>query len=78
MMGPATFVFSETVDISDGGACLRQPNRFTVQPGEQLRVASPHIGAQRTARVVNVSARGLHFAFDSRPEPLDSATSASL
>ncbi len=78
LMGPATFVFSETVDISDGGACLRRPNRFAVQAGELLRVASAHIGSQRAARVVNVSSRGVHCAFDTDIEPFDAETSASL
>jgi hypothetical protein len=64
VLGPATFVFSDTLDISHGGACLRQPNRFAVQAGEQLSLASPHIGHHRAARVVNVSARGVHCAFD--------------
>ena len=64
LMGPATFVFSETLDISDGGTCLRQPHRFAVQAGELLRLASAHLGAQRAARVVHVSARGVHCAFD--------------
>jgi hypothetical protein len=63
-MGPATFVFSETVDISHGGTCLRQPNRFMMQAGEQLNLASAHIGADRPARVVNISPRGVHCAFD--------------
>jgi hypothetical protein len=64
LMGPTTFVFSETLDISPGGACLRQPNRFAMRAGEQFNVASAHIGALRIARVVNVSPRGVHCAFD--------------
>jgi len=64
VLGPATFVFSETVDISHGGTCLRQPNRFVIQAGEELSLASSHIGSSRTARVVNVSPRGVHCAFD--------------
>jgi len=71
LLGPATFVFSETVDISHGGACLRQPHRFMIQAGEQLNVASDHIGAARAARVVNVSARGVHCAFDDDELPAD-------
>jgi hypothetical protein len=78
LMGPATFVFSETLDISHGGTCLRPPNRFTVQIGEQLSLASAHIGSHRAARVVHVSPRGLHCAFDDSIDPMDSATSASL
>jgi hypothetical protein len=78
LLGPATFVFSETVDISHGGTCLRQPNRFMIQAGEQLSLASDHIGAARSARVVNVSARGVHCAFDDDYPPIDSATSAAL
>jgi hypothetical protein len=64
MMGPTTFVFSETIDISDGGTCLRRPHRFTVHAGEQLSLASLHIGTYRAARVVNVSPRGVHCAFE--------------
>ncbi|HUA53841.1 MAG TPA: PilZ domain-containing protein [Candidatus Sulfotelmatobacter sp.] len=78
LLGPATYVFSETLDISRGGACLRHPNRFVVQAGEQLNLASAHIGSQRAARVVSVSSRGLHCAFDSDPDPVDSETSAAL
>jgi hypothetical protein len=66
LLGPATFIFSETVDISHGGTCLRQPNRFAVQAGEQLNLASAHIGAYRSARVVNISPRGVHCAFDDK------------
>jgi hypothetical protein len=77
IMGPATFVFSDTVDISHGGTCLRQPHRFNVRAGEQLNLASAHIGHYRAARVVNVSQRGVHFAFD-EPAPVDSVTSAAL
>lgn len=78
LLGPATYVFSETLDISRGGACLRLPNRFVVRPGELLTLSSPHIGSQRSARVVNISARGMHCAFDAETEPSDSETSASL
>jgi|SRR5580698_6955683 hypothetical protein len=79
LLGPATFVFSETVDISHGGTCLRQPNRFVIQAGEQLNLASDHIGATRAARVVNISPRGVHCAFDDdHPSLLDSETSAAL
>jgi hypothetical protein len=78
LLGPATFVFSETVDISHGGTCLRQPNRFVIQAGEQLSVASDHIGAARTARVVNVSARGVHCAFDDDRLPIAPATTTAL
>jgi hypothetical protein len=63
-MGPTTFIFSETVDISRGGTCIRIPNRFAVMAGELLQLASAHIGAQRAARVVSVSPRGMHCAFD--------------
>jgi hypothetical protein len=68
ILGPATYVFSETLDISRGGACLRQPNRFTILAGEQLSLASAHIGHHRAARVVHVSPRGVHCAFD-EPTP---------
>lgn len=64
VMGPSAYVFTETVDISHGGACLKQPNRFVLRPGEQLNLASAHIGSQRAARVVNITPRGVHFAFD--------------
>jgi c-di-GMP-binding flagellar brake protein YcgR len=64
LMGPTTFVFSETLDISNGGTCVRQPNRFAMHAGEQINLASAHLGAARYARVVNVSARGVHCAFD--------------
>ena len=77
-MGPSAYVFSETLDISHGGACLRQPNRFAVRTGEQLNLASAHIGSQRPARVVNISPRGVHCAFDEEIVPPDSITSAAL
>ena len=76
-MGPSAYVFSETVDISHGGACLRQPNRFVVRTGEQLNLASAHIGSHRPARVVGVSPRGVHCAFDEEILP-DALTSAAL
>lgn len=77
-MGPSAYVFSETVDISHGGACLRQPNRFAVRPGEQLNLASAHIGSLRPARVVNISPRGVHCAFDEELSPPDSISRAAL
>ena len=78
LIGPATYVFSETIDISPGGACLRQPNRFQVRAGEQLNLASAHIGSHRAARVVHVSARGVHCAFDDPVAPTDAVTSVGL
>jgi hypothetical protein len=78
VMGPSAYVFSETLDISHGGACLRQPNKFAVRTGEQLNLASAHIGSHRTARVVNISPRGVHCAFDEALDPSDSITSAAL
>jgi hypothetical protein len=72
LIGPTTFVFTDTIDISSGGTCLRQPNRFALRAGEQINLTSKHIGAARLARVVNVSARGVHCAFDP-----DVATSAA-
>lgn len=78
VMGPSAYVFSETLDISHGGACLRQPNRFVVRTGEQLNLASAHIGSGRPARVVNISPRGVHCAFDEEIAPPDSVSSAGL
>jgi c-di-GMP-binding flagellar brake protein YcgR len=77
-MGPSAYVFSETIDISHGGTCLRQPNRFVVQAGEQLNLASAHIGSSRPARVVHISPRGVHCAFDEEISPPDSIGSAAL
>jgi hypothetical protein len=64
LIGPTSLVFGQTVDWSRGGACLRAPPRFTVQVGEQLNLASERLGPDRVARVVDVSTRGLHCAFD--------------
>ena len=61
---PAALVFGQTLNWSRGGACLKAPNRFAVQVGEQFNVASPPLGRERAARVVDVTPRGVHFAFD--------------
>jgi hypothetical protein len=61
---PPVRVFTETLDISSGGARLRHPTRFIARPGELFEISSPHIGEARAARIIESSARGLHVAFD--------------
>lgn len=61
---PPVTVFTETLDISSGGARLRHPTRFIARPGELFEISSPHIGEGRGARIIESTARGLHVAFD--------------
>ncbi len=61
---PAALVFGQTLNWSRGGACLKAPSRFAVQIGEQFNVASPLLGRERSARVVDITPRGVHFAFE--------------
>jgi c-di-GMP-binding flagellar brake protein YcgR len=61
---PPVKVFTETLDISSGGARLRHPTRFIARPGELFEMSSPHIGEGRSARIIESSARGLHVAFE--------------
>jgi PilZ domain len=64
LIGPTSLVFSETLDWSRGGACVRPPGRFAVRVGEQLNLASARLGSERAARVVGVTQRGVHCAFE--------------
>jgi hypothetical protein len=76
---PNVHVFTETLDVSRGGARLRHPTRFIARPGEVFDITSKHIGTSRQARIVSSSPNGLHVAFDmenplvdvdmSRPRP---------
>jgi len=76
---PQVHVFTETLDISRGGARLRHPTRFIARPGELFDISSPHIGKARPARILASTAAGLHVVFDhenplvdvdmSRPRP---------
>lgn len=61
---PAALVFGQTLNWSRGGACLKAPSRFAVQIGEQFSVLSAPLGPQRSARVVDVTPGGVHFAFE--------------
>jgi hypothetical protein len=61
---PPVTVFTETLDISSGGARLRHPTRFIARPGELFEMTSPHIGEGRAARIIDSSPRGLHVAFE--------------
>ena len=64
LIGPTSLVFGETLNWSRGGACVRLPSGFAVRIGEQLNLASARLGSERAARVVDVSARGVHCAFE--------------
>jgi hypothetical protein len=61
---PVALVFGQTLNWSRGGACLRAPTRFAVQLGELLNLASARIGRERLARVVGITERGVHCAFE--------------
>src|SRR5262249_29966903 len=64
VMARDTLVFCETRDISEGGTCLRRPNRFRVAVGEQLVLAGGGtLGAGRDARVVAVTDSLMRCAF---------------
>ena len=64
VMARDTLVFCETRDVSEGGACVRRPQRFRVTIGELLVLAGDGIlGTGRSARVVNASDNLLHCAF---------------
>lgn len=67
VIGPKTFVFAETINVSRGGTCLRLPGRFTVRIGEELNLSVDRMGAQRAARLVHISPAGLHFVFIDEP-----------
>jgi hypothetical protein len=64
LIGPTSLVFGRTLNWSRGGACLRPPMRFAVQVGEQINLASTRIGNERAARVVDITADGVHCAFE--------------
>lgn len=66
---PNVHVFTETLDVSRGGARLRHPTRFIARPGEVFDITSPHIGTARPARIIMSTQSGLHVAFD-RENPL--------
>jgi hypothetical protein len=61
---PNVQVFTETLDVSRGGARLRHPTRFIARPGEVFDITSPHIGNARPARIVLSTSAGLHVKFD--------------
>jgi hypothetical protein len=61
---PNVHVFTETLDVSRGGARLRHPTRFIARPGEVFDITSPHIGTARPARIIMSTPAGLHVAFD--------------
>jgi hypothetical protein len=64
VMARDTLVFCQTRDLSEGGTCLRGPDRFRVEIGEHLVLAGGgNLGAGRDARVVCVSDGLLHCAF---------------
>ncbi len=64
VMARDNLVFCKTRDVSEGGACVRRPQRFNVGIGELLVLAGGGIlGAGRNARVGNASDCLLHCAF---------------
>ncbi|MBI3515803.1 MAG: PilZ domain-containing protein [Proteobacteria bacterium] len=64
VMARDTLVFCHTRDVSEGGACVRRPQRFQVTIGELLVLAGEGIlGTGRSARVVHASGCLLHCAF---------------
>jgi len=60
---PPGVVFVETVDVSDGGACLRTPRLFSATAGDAFHISSFHIGDTRAARVVHASERTVRVTF---------------
>lgn len=60
---PPGVVFVETLDVSDGGACLRTPRLFSATAGDAFHISSFHIGDTRAARVVHASERMVRVAF---------------
>ncbi len=65
LIGPTSLVFGRTLNWSRGGTCLRPPNRFAVKIGELISLASGRLGNDRAARVVGITAGGVHCAFES-------------
>ncbi len=64
VMARDTLVFCQTRDVSEGGACVRRPQRFRVTIGELLVLAGEGIlGTGRSARVVHASGCLVHCAF---------------
>jgi hypothetical protein len=64
VMARDNLVFCHTRDLSEGGACVRRPQRFRVAIGELVVLAGDGIlGAGRSARVVHASDDRLHCAF---------------
>jgi hypothetical protein len=64
VMARDNLVFCKTHDVSEGGACVRRPQRFRIGIGELLVLAGGGVlGAGRRARVVNASGCLLHCAF---------------
>ncbi len=64
VMARDNLVFCKTRDVSEGGACLRRPQRFRIAIGELLVLAGGGIlGAGRNARVVHASDCLVHCAF---------------
>ena len=61
---PPGVVFAQTLDVSDGGACLRTPRLFSATAGDAFHITSFHIGDTRPARVVYVEERLLRLAFE--------------
>jgi hypothetical protein len=66
-IGPETMVFCQTVNLSEGGACVRFPRPFRIQIGELLLLEGAGIlSGGRQARVVAISNAGCHCAFIDR------------
>ncbi|HUA52406.1 MAG TPA: PilZ domain-containing protein [Candidatus Sulfotelmatobacter sp.] len=65
VMARDNLVFCETRDVSEGGACVRRPQRFRVTVGELVVLAGGGVlGAGRNARIVNASDCLIHCAFE--------------
>ena len=60
---PPGVVFAQTIDVSDGGACLRTPRLFSATAGDAFHVTSFHLGDTRPARVIEATDRLLRLAF---------------
>jgi len=61
---PDVHVHTDTLDMSSGGVRLRHPTRFIARPGEVFAISSKHLGAPRSARIIQSTPAGLHVRFD--------------
>jgi hypothetical protein len=62
MMFDNDMVFGQLVNVSDSGACVEAPARFTLAVGEEFRLHTPVHGGRPLFRVVAANGNRLHLA----------------